>query len=380
MSSNGPDNFRAWAERWIGARSLEPARARRERAVYLITLGVSAVGAFACVWMFLLWLRHPEAVKPTAAGVGIVIFLEGMTAYGVARTGRVTVAAWMTVLATTAIAAFVVAGQGINSVSAIILAPAVTLAGMLIGSRAAGVVVGVEVLVTIAIGLAQSVGWQPPQMQPSVPMSVLLVVASLVFLLFINGLSWRLIRQSLALAEAQTERLRVAHQEQQRLVADLRTRDERQVQLLATLRELSTPVIPVVQGIIILPLVGHMDAERLVHVRATLLAGIARRRARIVLLEMTGVSELDRAAAEGLPGLADAARLLGAELVVVGVQAGAARVMVELAVDTSGLAAQPDLESALAYASARQQQATLGRSPLLHSVAVEVSDGNGRKG
>ncbi len=380
MSNNERGNLRTWLEQWIGARSSEPAQARRERVVNLVTLGIFAVGMFVCVGMLLLWLRRPEAMWPSAIGVGITILLGGAIAYALARAGRVTVATCMMVLTAVVIAVYVVVRQGITSVSAIIFAPAVTLAGMLIGSRAAGIVVGVDVLIAVALGLAQNAGWQPPQPQPSVSMSVLVVVASLVFLLFVNGLSWRLMKQSLALTEAQTECLRVAHQEQQRLVADLTARDERQVQLLAILRELSTPVIPVAQGIIILPLVGRLDAERVTHLRSTLLAGIARRRARIVLLEMTGVSELDREIAEGLLSLADATRLLGAELVLVGVQARAARAMVELAVDTSRLTAQPDLESALAYALARRQGAAPRRVPLPYGAAAGFSGGNGHNG
>lgn len=355
MSSNQRSNFRAWAARWIGGRSAEPAQARREQLVSLVTLGEAAVGLLVCAWAFLLWLIRPEAVSPSAAGVGVAILLGGATAYGLARLDCVKMAARMTVSLTVVVAAYVVARQGITSASVIVFAPTVTLAGMLVGSRAAGLVAGVDVLVAVALGLAQNAGWQPPQTQSSVLMGVLVVVASLFFLLFAYGLFWRLMEQSLDLAKAQAECLRVAHREQQRLVDDLTARDKYQAQLLVTLRELSTPVIPVAQGIIILPLIGRVDAERVTHLRSTLLTGIAQRRARIVLLEMTGVSELDREIARGLLGLADATRLLGAELVMVGVQARAARAMVELGVDTSGLTAQPDLESALAYALARQR-------------------------
>jgi len=362
MSSNKLDNLRKWTEQWIGTRSLEPAEARHERLVNLITLAIAAAGALAGFWIFALWLRRPEAVNPPVVRVIVAVLLMGVTAYAFARAGRVKTAAWMTTLSALAIAAYVVIGQGIASTSVIVLAPMVMLAGLLVGSRAASIVVGIETLIVVALGLAQDAGWQPAHGPPSLWIGVIIIIGSLTFLLFTNRLSWRLMKQSLDLAETRAERLRAAHQEQQRLVADLKNRDERQAQLLTTLQELSTPVIPVTQGIIILPLIGRVDVERLAHLRSTLLTGIAQHRAKTVILEMTGVPELDGDVARGLLGLADAARLLGAEAIIVGVQARVARVMVRVAIDTSGLMARPDLESALAYALARQRAGRPGAS------------------
>jgi anti-anti-sigma regulatory factor len=213
------------------------------------------------------------------------------------------------------------------------------------------------------LGLAQGAGWQPPQAQASISLGVLVVIGSLAFLLLLNGLSWRLMEESLVLAEAQTERLRVVHEDQQRLVVDLKVQSQRQAQLLAMLRELSTPVIPVSKEVVVLPLVGHVDMERLDIVRTALMDGIAHYRASVALLEMTGLRELDSEIVQGLLGLTDVARLLGAELVMVGVQPEMARLIVELDVDTSRLTARSDLESALAYALAQRQK---GR-PLSHS-------------
>lgn len=348
------------------------AEARRERVVSLIALGATAVGVFTCLWMFFLWLRHPQTIKPSTAVVGAAILLIGLTGYTLSRAGRVTMAAWVTLLTAVAIAAYSVAMRGITSVNVIIFAPTVALAGMLVGSRAAAVVVGVDALIAVALGLAQGAGWQPPLGQASVSMGVLVVIGSLAFLLLVNGLSWRLMEQGLALAEAQTERLRVAHEAQRRLAAELKVHSQRQAQLLVTLRELGTAIIPVSKGIIILPLVGHVDAERLAHIRSTLMSGIARYRATVVLLEMTGLRELDGEIALGMLALSGAARLLGAELVAVGIQPRVAHVMIELDADTDRLTARPDLETAIVYALARRQ----GLTPA-DSVTPVVSGGNG---
>lgn len=373
MSSNKLGNLRKWTEQWIGARSLEPVEARHERLVNLIALAIVAAGALAGFWILALWLRRPEAVSPPAVGALGAILLVGVTAYAFARAGRVKTAAWVTTLSAITIAAYVVVRQGVTSTSVIVFAPTVPLAGLLVGSRAASVAVGIETLIIVALGLAQDAGWQPAHRPSSLWIGVMIVIGSLTFLLFTNRLSWRLMKQSLDLAETRAERLRAVHQEQQRLVADLKDRDERQAQLLTTLQELSTPVIPVTQGIIIFPLIGRVDVERLAHLRSTLLTGIAQHRAKTVILEMTGVPELDGDVARELLGLADAARLLGAEAIIVGVQARVARVMVGVAMDISGLTARPDLESALAYALARQRATrTVTNSGVMAAPTKEV--------
>jgi len=354
MPKDGSDNNRRWAERFIGTRSLEPAQAYHERMISLITFGVAIAGALADLCIFFFWLKDPVAVRLSTAVVGVAVLLMGLAGYALSRAGRVTMAAWLTLLAAVSIGAYSVAMRGITSANAIIFAPTVALAGMLVGSRGATAVVAVEVLIAVVLGLAQGAGWRPPLAQTSVALGALVVIGALAFLLLLNGLSWRLAERSLALAEAQTEHLRLAHQDQRQLVADLKVQSHRQAQLLATVRELFTPVIPVSEGIIVLPLVGHVDVERLEHIRSTLMDGIAQYRARVVLLEMTGLRELEGEIALGLLGLTDAARLLGAELVVVGVQPGVARVVVKLDADTSRLVAQPDLQSAIAYAVARR--------------------------
>jgi anti-anti-sigma regulatory factor len=375
MWENVSDYNREETDDLVGARSLEPAQARRAQVVNLITLGAIAVGAFTSLWLFVMWISQPESVKLSTATVGGGILFLGLACYALSRSGWVTMAAWVAVLAAVAIAAYSVIVRGVTSVNVIIFAPTVALAGMLIGSRAAVAVVGIEAFIAVALGLAQNAGWQPPMAQPPVWQGIMVAIGALAFLLLLNGLSWRLMEQSLVLAEAQTERLRAAQEQQQRLVVDLAAQGERQAQLLITLRELSTPVIPVSKGIVVLPLVGHMDAERLTFVRSALLDGIAQHRAKVVLLEMTGLEKADAEIARGLLSLTDAARLLGAELVMVGVQPDVARVVVELDVDTSNLTAQPDLESALDYALARRA-ASWARA---HSIAAGVAGGNGSR-
>ena len=355
----------------------ESVQARREQVLNLITLGLAAAGALTCLWMFILWLRHPEAIKASTAVAGAAILMVGAIGHAFFRAGQTAVVAWMTLLGAVAIAAYSVAMRGIISVNVILLAPTVALAGMLIDRRAALIVFGLDALIAVSLGLAQAAGWQPPLSQTPLSLGVWVVIGSLAFLLLVNGLSWWMGERSLLWAEMQSKRLRAANKEQQRLFEDLEIQSQYQARLLSTLRQLATPIIPVSRGIIILPLIGHIDPERLEQIRSSLLSGIAQHRARIVLLEMTGLSELSAGVAQGLVGLADAARLLGAELIVVGLQSAVARVIVEQKVDTGHLVAQPNLENALDYALTRRQKPMIGDWPLARSPMIGLGGGNG---
>jgi anti-anti-sigma factor len=148
--------------------------------------------------------------------------------------------------------------------------------------------------------------------------------------------------------------------EKSRLVDDLRTLNadleslvDTQRNLLETLRELSSPVIPVFEGIIVLPLIGNIDTQRATQVLEGLLDGIERYRARVVLLDVTGVPIVDTSVANHLLQAAQAARLLGAEAVLVGVRPEVAQTMVQLGVAHTGLTTRADLQSGVEYAFAR---------------------------
>jgi anti-anti-sigma factor len=117
--------------------------------------------------------------------------------------------------------------------------------------------------------------------------------------------------------------------------------------LLQTLHAVSTPVIPVVAGVLAMPLIGQFDAERAQHARQELLARIERERAHTVLLDVTGVPLIDTAAAQALLQTVAASRLLGAEVLLVGVTPEVAQTLVALGIDLAGLRTAIDLQSAI---------------------------------
>jgi anti-anti-sigma factor len=113
------------------------------------------------------------------------------------------------------------------------------------------------------------------------------------------------------------------------------------------IRQLSTPVLQLRDGLLLLPIVGGLDTERLAQLRASLLEAIRRRRARVVVLDVTGVPEIDSVAANQLIGTVAAARMMGAAVIVSGLSAEIAQTLVTAGIDLSRVDAVGDLQSGI---------------------------------
>ncbi|EYF06097.1 PAS domain-containing protein [Chondromyces apiculatus] len=116
------------------------------------------------------------------------------------------------------------------------------------------------------------------------------------------------------------------------------------------IRELSSPLIPLAQGLVLMPLLGTIDASRANQIMETLLAGIAAQRAQIAILDVTGVKNVDTAVANALIRTAQAANLLGTEVVLTGIGPDVARILVELGANLGSVKTRGTLQSAIAYA------------------------------
>ncbi len=116
------------------------------------------------------------------------------------------------------------------------------------------------------------------------------------------------------------------------------------------LQELSAPIIPIYGGVLVLPLIGAIDTQRATLIIETLLQGVAGRNAKVVLLDITGVPVVDTSVAHYLIQAARSVRLLGAEIVLVGIRPEIAQTIVQLGVDLTGIVTMADLQGGVAYA------------------------------
>lgn len=114
-----------------------------------------------------------------------------------------------------------------------------------------------------------------------------------------------------------------------------------------TIRELSAPIIPVAAHILVAPLIGAIDSNRATTFTDMVLTAVEKQRTRMVILDITGVPIIDTQVAQALVQTADAIRLLGAQVTLVGIRPEVAQTVVGLGVDLSDIQTYRDLEQAL---------------------------------
>lgn len=122
------------------------------------------------------------------------------------------------------------------------------------------------------------------------------------------------------------------------------------------LEELSTPIIPITDHIIVMPLIGAIDTARARNIMRSLLSGISDNNAKIIILDITGVPLVDTGVADHLNRTIQAARLKGADTIVTGISDAVAETIVDLGIDWSNLDTVHDLQSGLKIALRRLRE------------------------
>ncbi len=118
------------------------------------------------------------------------------------------------------------------------------------------------------------------------------------------------------------------------------------------LRELSTPIVPISDEIVAMPLIGSIDTARAQQIMEALLVAISRYQAEVVIIDITGVPVVDTGVANHLLQTTQAARLLGSRVVLTGIAPEVAQTIVSLGVDLSSIVTRSNLQSGIEYALA----------------------------
>jgi rsbT co-antagonist protein RsbR len=113
------------------------------------------------------------------------------------------------------------------------------------------------------------------------------------------------------------------------------------------IRELSTPVLQVRERLLILPIIGVIDTQRARQLTEQLLRGIRTNRAKVVVIDITGVPGVDSTIANHLVQAVAASRLLGATVIVTGVSAEIAQTLVTICVDLGKMNTVGDLQGGI---------------------------------
>jgi anti-anti-sigma regulatory factor len=121
----------------------------------------------------------------------------------------------------------------------------------------------------------------------------------------------------------------------------------------ATLAELSTPVIPITDTTVVLPMIGTMSEERAEQMLEAALAAVAAHRTRVVIIDVTGLKLVDDRVATTLVRTAAALRLLGARAVITGIRGELAQALIALEVDLGDVIIRGTVQGGIAYALGR---------------------------
>ncbi|MDQ3095250.1 MAG: STAS domain-containing protein, partial [Actinomycetota bacterium] len=113
------------------------------------------------------------------------------------------------------------------------------------------------------------------------------------------------------------------------------------------IRELSTPVLQVRERLLILPIIGVLDTQRARQLTEQLLSGIRAHRAKVVVVDITGVPDVDVSVANHLVQTVDASRLMGAGVIITGLSSEIAQTLVRIGVDLSKMNTVGDLQGGI---------------------------------
>ena len=115
----------------------------------------------------------------------------------------------------------------------------------------------------------------------------------------------------------------------------------------SAIRELSTPVLKVREQLLILPIIGALDASRARQLTEQLLKGIRDNRAKVVVIDITGVPSIDMTVANHMVQAVRASGLMGARVIITGLSADIAQTLVGLGVDLSMMQSVGDLQGGI---------------------------------
>ncbi len=147
--------------------------------------------------------------------------------------------------------------------------------------------------------------------------------------------------------------LRLREQAEEELTGErnaLREIVGQQQRLIDTIRQLSAPLLPVHDGVLVMPLIGHIDSARGAQIMEELLNGVQQHQAAFVILDITGVPIVDTAVANHLIQTTHAVSLLGAHCILVGISPEVAQTLVQLGVDFQRLTTRSNLQAGITYA------------------------------
>ncbi|MDQ2996272.1 MAG: STAS domain-containing protein [Chloroflexota bacterium] len=263
----------------------------------------------------------------------------------------------------------------------------ITMAGLLLRRRDLLLTISVIIGVVVAAALLKSIAPSLTGFSPSAPASANSIIPTFILIVAVLGLFLdrfgTSLRDALSTTQAREQELNILRASLEATVAERTTSlqlalaegTQREKHLALTLedlrasqaafRDLSAPVIPVLPGVLIAPLIGALDSARATELTSNVLSMVEREHANHVIFDITGVPLVDTHVAQVLLQTTTAVRLLGAQAFLVGIRPEVAQTMVALNLDMSALRSFSTLRDAIdALLSSRGDQGRRVAAPI----------------
>jgi anti-anti-sigma regulatory factor len=337
-----------------GARaSAREAHAKRQLLRIMALFIIGGGGLFTVVTLALWVWGSGSLLDPLGAGglamIGVLVLLLN-------RRGQQRVASGILVGLLMIVPTYYILLEGPRNTGLLLMVGAVVYSDFLLGGRSGLAVAVIEGLLYVSAGLVYEQGWLQGLAYVSPLVADVVTVAMVCFALALSaGFFTREMKRALQNARQQEQALRTAEVEKERLFAEVRDREEEQRRLLERVQELGSPIIPLGHGVVAMPIIGVVDGRRAVEVTGELLRGVEKHRARVAIVDITGVPIVNAVFGMMLLQMAQGLQLLGAEPVLTGVGPAVAEALVDTGLDFSAVTPQATLQEGLDYALQQQR-------------------------
>ncbi|MFN2153894.1 MAG: STAS domain-containing protein [Anaerolineae bacterium] len=358
-----------WLSRWVAPRSRNEWEALRERVIYALNLPLIVLFLILSIIDGVTYLSGQGAFEDLIADLFALISMTAV--YAITRRGWIRLGSISLLVIYLDIAIFYVLRQGFGSANAVLFIVAIIASGLALGANAGFVVATIATVVYALAAALQVRGWTIPGLIPP-SFEEILVFAIFAYLgaglIAVFGQSSKrsmrnyaraLHQQWTALQASDHEKkllLQSLHEqtnEQRQLSARLQASNDEQDALRSTLQQAATPVIPVLEQVVIVPITSDLHQQPLDEMLQHVLDQFERHSAHLAIFDLTEMPGMDGYGADGLIRLVKGASLLGIECVLVGIRPAAAKALLDLGIDLSALTGKRDLQSAIEYALAR---------------------------
>ncbi len=153
-------------------------------------------------------------------------------------------------------------------------------------------------------------------------------------------------------------RTALLEQERWRLSTTVEQLEQEQAQrnqLAQAVQALSFPTIPVLPGVLVMPLIGVLDQQRIAECQRVLMESLNQQAVQRLLIDLTGVQLIDDEGANGMQRMLRAAYLLGAETTLIGVRPDVAQTLVSMGTDLNAVATAATLQAAIGQIIAKKE-------------------------